>query len=190
MGHTLVTCSGEVNLKNELNEWGLTLCHSMFSKKLPWNCYGCENTPSTSVMTTWRFINASYISIGCICFRTHSVFPAFRRNRLHANTQSIIFLCHLLWHPEICMVREYAYMLMSSLSIVKYFAYKLAPVPYRNMYMINIQSPYFLCTNCGGLREIPANLLLCDYLFEALCKRRYQKWWFYLKELRCFHSGV
>ena len=144
MGHTLVTCSGEVNLKNELNEWGLTLCHSIFSKNLPWNCYGCEDTPSTFAMTTWRFINASYISIGCICFRTHSVFPAFRRNRLHANTQSIIFLCHLLWHPEICMVREYAYMLMSSLSIVKYFAYKLAPVPYRNMYIEDLHWKNFL----------------------------------------------
>ena len=157
MGHTLVTCSGEVNLKNELNEWGLTLCHSMFSKKLPWNCYGCENTPSTSAMTTWRFINASYISIGCICFRMHSVFPAFRRNRLHANTQSNIFLCHLLWHPEICMVRECAYMLMSSLSIVKYFAYKKAPVPYRNIYMWGLTLKKIFCL-------LPHSLLITEFL--------------------------
>ena len=63
--------------------------------------------------------NASYISIGCICFRTHSVFPASRGKGLYANTQSFIILCHLLCHPEICMVREYEHVLMSSLKYYK-----------------------------------------------------------------------
>ena len=90
--------------------------------------------------------NASYIPIGCICFCSHSVFPASRGKGLYANTQAIIILCHLLWHPEICMVSEYEHMLMSSLNIVNYSAHKLALVPCRNTYFEDLHwKKFFVC---------------------------------------------
>ena len=144
MGHTLVACSGEVNLKNEFNEWGLTLNHSIFSKNFALKLLWMWKHPKHLRYGNLKIQNASFIPIGCICFRTHSVFPASWRKGPYANIQSVIILCHLSWHLEICMVREYEHMLMSSLNIVNYSAHKLVLGPCRNTYTEDIYWIFFL----------------------------------------------
>ena len=103
-----------------------------------------KNTPSTFAMATWRFKMLLIFLLDASVFVRIRSFPLSRKMTFMPTPNQIFVLCHLLWHPEICMVREYAYMLMSSLSIVKYFAYKKAPVPYRNMYIEDLHWIFFL----------------------------------------------